>query len=1245
MNVIGLDVGSNSVGSAWVDTETKQVTLGVSVFPAGVDEKDDKRGAPKNQARRQTRSQRRTLHRRAARKRRLLQFLVEHGLLPRDQGEVQRMFDLDPWQLRRKALSEPLSAFEFGRILVHMAQRRGAVGVESDPEDAEEGKVKEGMDRLNALMVERQAQTIGQLLGDLIDERRQTRDGVAWNEPIRNRQYRMPEEQMLFAGRELIRGEFHLIVDRQRQHGSALAALLTDGLVKQLDDPTQTHTWRHGGLLFGQRRTYWDTGTLGRCDLEPTERCAPIADRHASYFRAVETVNNIRIERRGQAPAPLTEDQRDKVIQLLRGPLGVHEKGKHAGKPKTSVSATDIRKTLGLGRPSKTSPVRLNIEGDEDREINTDWFHREIVHGVFGEARWESLPDQTKESVNRAILKFDPDESDDAEKLRRGGLKWWGLDEGAADRLAQAWKSRPKLEKRLNLSRRAICNLLPLMEKFEQRNNRWPTQQEARKAFAETLTDEHAKRRYKTAAPGLSAADRRYMRLEKHQIAEGIPELPPAPRELSNPVVRKAIHEVRRHIMAYLRRFGRKPDRVIIEMARVTKQSERQRNTALARNRDREKIRKAIIGEVLPMAFGKDATARLTLNQRRSAVDRVVLARQQKHTCPYCGNAGLTDQTAAKGDDLEVDHIVPYSVCGDNGLNNRVLVHTTCNRGKTNNTPRNWWGPEFDERIRFAEALFKDAKPDKEYFTKKDFARKWQNFNREVREGEEWKNSQLTDTAYAARQVAAYLADALYDGRGLPERGDGADGQKIFFTVGRFTSLLRRDWQLFETVKPRGGGNLTADEELELAQKDRGDHRQHAIDAVTIALTDPKIKNKLASEAAYAAEHKERTGRWAPRAPVPPPWGSPESFRRDVLSQVYDQVETEASPADDAPSRKLLVVAHRPVKRRLIGAFHEETHYGPVVGPLPTHRKEKAETLFTNRIGVDRLASNHLRVPECWDELSARLDDGQVPAGEKRAIRRQLAAMEDPSPGKSGIVRDRALRDRLRKCLRANGLDPDGVTPNEMKQLVKDGKLTMKSGVPVKGVVLLRTNTDPVIIPRQRWDARTGRMVADPDPRTARAYIGGNNHHVEIRQRSRRRKGQTATEWTGTVVSTFAAAKRLRPPKNADGTRGDARAAVDRTDNDDATFVMSLAEGEMIYARRKDRPDEKAGYFVVCKLDKSGNSCRIHFAPHWDARKASEQDRWSVTPNDLRVCGPNPGEPPYKVRVGALGDVRRLEKD
>ncbi len=898
--------------------------------------------------------------------------------------------------------------------------------------------------------------------------------------------------------------------------------------------------------------------------------------------------------------------------------------------------------------------TKLNIEADKKREINTDWFHREVVHGVFTEAVWQKLTEDKRESVSRALLKFDPDHPKDADDLRKGASKWWGLDADAAERLIQAWKQRPKLEKRLNLSRRAIRQLLPDMEKFNSEDKRWPTQQEARKAHAKTLRERFersgaktyriAADRYATGALGLTAADRHYMQLEKHHIkhngeivrdADGNPlaVLPPAPM-LSNPVVRKAIHEVRRHVLAYLREFRRKPDRVVIEFARGVRDTAKRRNAQLAANREREQERKQIEeslrGWGVPASNWKQATL------------RVRLCREQKGICPFSlegtnANRFICERMAAEGREVEIEHIIPEALTGRTmNFNNLVLCYREANRGKGMRTPADWLGA--DKVQAMLQRLEKTSVRHNRV--------KWERLQAPTPDAEGFRESQLTDTAYAARQVAAYLADALFDGQGLPERGGP---RRIYTTKGEFTARLRADWGLHESTIDRAHGleqgpdaeALRADPHLEQASrrarketnKDRTDHRHHAIDALAIALVGPELLTELGRKAVADREYREREKHWPRREAVDPPkaWPTKESFQAAAL-EAFEK----------------LTVSHRPVKRRLLGEFHEDTHYGPVLGPLPRHRGEDVGTLFTNSIAAERLTPNHLRVPDGWDELSDGLDDVVVPEHKRRDLRRRLAALGDPSPGKSGIVRDRALRDRLRKCLRANGLDPDDFSAAQIKALVAEGKLMMKSGVPIKSVVLLRTLTDPIIIPRKRQDAATGKMIPDmdpgnpkqPHPQTRRIYIGGNNHHVEIRERPRKRKGTLVTEWNGSVVSTFEAARRVRAER---------RSAIDRTYSEKGRFVLSLAEGEMIHGRRWDaktgQPVGAPDYFVVCKLDKTGDSCRIHFAPHWDARKASEQHRWAAAPADLQKCSREPGQPPYKVAVGPLGGPRPLKND
>ena len=209
---LGLDIGSNTVGSAWVATDKKQIVMGVSVFPAGVDESETKRGSPKNQHRRDKRSQRKNLARRAARKKHLRALLTSAGLLPAEPAEVARVIQQNPWALRRKGLSEPLTPHEFGRVLVHLNQRRGALGVQTDPDDPEEGKVKDAIDHLTKVIKDRDAKTFGNLMADLMDERRHAvpgKEGKFYHDPIRNRR----DTFEFHATRDMIRDEFRVLWD------------------------------------------------------------------------------------------------------------------------------------------------------------------------------------------------------------------------------------------------------------------------------------------------------------------------------------------------------------------------------------------------------------------------------------------------------------------------------------------------------------------------------------------------------------------------------------------------------------------------------------------------------------------------------------------------------------------------------------------------------------------------------------------------------------------------------------------------------------------------------------------------------------------------------------------------------------------------------------------------------------------------------------------------------------------------
>ncbi|MCW5766302.1 MAG: hypothetical protein KIT68_10040 [Phycisphaeraceae bacterium] len=1307
--VLALDIGSNSVGSVWLDRKTGELTAGISIFPAGVDESDDKRGEPKNAKRRMTRRTRITLARRATRKRELRLRLIELGLLPSTEPEFRTLLQqTDPWDLRRRGLDGPLTAHQFGRVLLHLAQRRGALGLkplEADDDTSagpenETGRLKAaiGHTRAEMLNMNPRPRTFGEFIARLRDQKihpltspdrrpaNARRGPRHYHDPVRNK----AGEFQHAADRPMIRDEFDQLWKAQQKHAAATwGAILTPQLRLLLDDERGDSRWKHKGLLFGQRRQSWDLGTLGRCVLEPTERCVPHADMHASYFRVLETVNNFKVIDKFTGERPLTVQERQTLIDKLRGPLGVHEKGKFKGKPKRSCSVTDLREALGWGRAGKDKWPKLNAERDEDREINTDWFHREIVHGGVGEPAWTAMTPAIHEGINRLLLRYDPEQEGDDDNLASAlGAPWSGLAADQVARIVAAWKGRPKIEQRLSMSRRAVLNLLALMEQprpSPSGPDGWPTQIEARKLIAQDSDfldrttgkplDDHARRRYATGAKGLSARDRHYLR--KHPN-----DLPPAPL-LSNPVVRRSIHEVRRHIVEYAAASGRFPDEVRIELAREAKMGAKDADRVLFRNRLRARIRSSIIAE-----YNLESR---TPNQQRAAVDRVVLAVQQGCRCPLCGQPGLTPRKAAEGQDCEIAHILPRTKGGHNGLGNSVLAHTRCNREMRQDTPRQYWERALKgghaEGMRFVESIFGEVERPKPseiraatgqalwacYFDRRDDARKTEQFTKDIKDIKDMTARQEAATKYAARQVMAYLSDALFGGRGLPERG----GERLIFNNdGLWTARLRREWGLFFDPHDARSKGLSDAEEHERKEKNRADHRHHAVDAAVIALCTAQVQNAWESrerDALAAAknpsdEDELAAYRRAHPIPVPAPFKNADDLKQKLHAAVF---------GDDKSERP---IAHRPVKRKLIGALHEESLFGPVLDANGAFTGN-----YTARKSVLALSPNHLRVPDGWDALSAKAREGRASDGDRRASRAQLAAMPDPPPGKSGIVRDRALRDQLRRCFMKAGLDPDGFTANQAKKLAESGGFRHESGVPIRSVILLRTMSEPVIASRWARDYATGRPIplfnADTgagDPAAARAYVGGNNHHIEIRSATDKKGNET---WSGQIVSAFEAAARKRAFLRAVRTNKVPRPAefrklppaerrrftpllrtaqaehpiVDRRDDParGGRFVMSLSEGETVFMKHKQTG--QPGYFVVAKLDKPN---RVVLVPHWDARAAtgrkdpegkpvpdSRREDFTVTPGELRTLAA-PGHPhALKVRVSPLGKVTPLDRD
>ncbi len=435
--ILGLDIGTNSIGWAIVgQNEGKPggiVKAGVRIFAQGVEgDIASGRDEPKNAQRRAARMRRRQLERRKRRMVKLARRLQAAGLLP--EGEVgtpearmalfheldarllREIPGLDPhrflYQLRSKALDEPLPPHAVGRAIYHLAQRRGFLSNRKDgggekaaakrKEQDERSEVKREIQEHLAKMKAIGARTIGEYLSRI--------DPLA--ERIRDR----------WLGRKMLGEEFERICDAQSRRHPALG---------QGENRKEIHK-----ALFHQRPLKVQKFLIGKCELEPKRTRAPMALLICQRFRLVQKVNDLRLIDKDGAERPLTDDERSRALAALDGC-----KGMTAGK---------LRKALGLN--GKFNFEKFDDKSDRDLPGNrTAARIREAMGG-----KWDLLTSAQREQAVEDLRSFNNDEA-----LARRGMKAYGLTVEEAAAFAETGLE----DAHASLSRKAIEKLLPLMER------------------------------------------------------------------------------------------------------------------------------------------------------------------------------------------------------------------------------------------------------------------------------------------------------------------------------------------------------------------------------------------------------------------------------------------------------------------------------------------------------------------------------------------------------------------------------------------------------------------------------------------------------------------------------------------------------------------------------------------------------------------------------------------------------------
>lgn len=257
--ILGLDLGTNSIGWACIDVINQKVQgIGSRIFPEGVN-KDKGKEVSKNTQRREARQLRRQLARRAQRKDNLKEVLIPLGLFPGPNSESESFFKTDVYQTRKKGLDEKLTKLELGRVFYHLCQRRGFKSTRKAEKEKDDGIVTQQTTELQKEIEQNECRTLGEYFAGFDPKERRIRDR--------------------YTLRKMYEEEFDLIWEAQKQYHPEL----TDDLKDQI----------RNRIIFYQRPLKSQAKLIGFCSLETKKRRCARERLLAQKFRILETINRL----------------------------------------------------------------------------------------------------------------------------------------------------------------------------------------------------------------------------------------------------------------------------------------------------------------------------------------------------------------------------------------------------------------------------------------------------------------------------------------------------------------------------------------------------------------------------------------------------------------------------------------------------------------------------------------------------------------------------------------------------------------------------------------------------------------------------------------------------------------------------------------------------------------------------------------------------------------------------------------
>ena len=699
------DLGTNSIGWAVYRTNPPEnggktgvlvelCDAGVRVFPDSRDPQSQQSLAADC---RDARSARRRRDRYIQRRRHLMSTLVKCGLMPENEAKRKALENLDPYNLRARALDEKLEPHEIGRALFHLNQRRGfKSNRKTDAGDKEAEGMKAAIEKLEEKLRDENARTIGEWLA----RRHQGRGDVRF----RGKQAGQKMEWEFYPQRAMLEREFDAIWEAQKHHHPAL---LTDAAQDRIRK-----------IIFHQRPL--KPVPAGKCTFEAEEDRAAKALPTAERVRILQELNHLHVRPTPAAEQqPLTLEERDKLFDRL--------KTGSAMKWKAVCKALRLPDTATFNLQSEK---RKELKGDETaRRLGVSKRKNIDAADLIGK-QWRDLPLATQDEV---VLKLLGDESDDS------ACKWLVDKLGITRAQAQNMVNTSLPPGYARLSKKAMDKILPCLG-------------------SEVITYSEACKEagYDHARP-IEETGEVFNRLPRYQEIEALNRQLAGTRDpkdkdkpdkyygrYPNPTVHVGLNQLRRVVNALAEKHG-VPNEIVLEIARDLKNSKKARDEIQKqqkKNQDANEKRNTKLRELgLPENGENRMRLRLweDLNQEDS-LDR---------RCPYTGQQ-ISNGMLFSGE-VDIDHILPWSRTLDNSAANRTVCMLEANRLKGD------WSPaEAVERGIFKQSNIDCATANlpgnKKWRFSRDAMERFESGERD------FLDRQLMETRWLSRLARTYLA-------------------------------------------------------------------------------------------------------------------------------------------------------------------------------------------------------------------------------------------------------------------------------------------------------------------------------------------------------------------------------------------------------------------------------------------------------------------------------------------------------